>query len=144
MDNIDQRICGDVKGFMDTMSLILFNSATSGTQGLILSTLLSVLSTLVLFFANGGWIVLCICYGYNIVVAVLTRVFAAPVTPRTAAKERREGDLRFLHARVREFSESIAFFEGAFGADPPTHRVTLAAPRGRRVEGEARRRLPVR
>lgn len=109
LDNIDQRICGDVRSLTDTLSGVLF--ATEGLSYGVVSVIPTIVfSSAMLLLIKNGWFIVLLCVGYNVGIVAITKVLANPMARWTAAKERREGDFRFLHARIREFSESVSLF----------------------------------
>jgi ABC-type uncharacterized transport system fused permease/ATPase subunit len=50
--------------------------------------------------------------GYFIATLLITTCLMIPVARATFSANQAEGDFRYLHARVREFSESITFING--------------------------------
>lgn len=62
--------------------------------------------------ADFGAGALALVYLYGILSILVNTWLAAPIAPATYEAERREGDFRFAHIRVREYSESVAFYGG--------------------------------
>ncbi|KAI9305110.1 ATP-binding cassette sub-family D member 4-like protein [Cunninghamella echinulata] len=103
VDNPDQRITQDIEKFAETMNLILEN--------LIICPLLVILYTWQCW-AVAGFLGPLLIYLYFILGSILSRRFIQPIVTAVFYKELQEGNFRFLHVRLRQFAESIAFSEG--------------------------------
>ena len=59
-----------------------------------------------------GYMPVLVITAYSIVMAVVTYHLSRPIVPTTYTQNVKEGDFRRAHVRMREFSESIAFYSG--------------------------------
>ena len=69
----------------------------------------------VVFLALGlkaNWFVTLWTLGYSLLTLPVIQLFARPVLPATYTWRSKEGDLRFAHARQREYCEAVAFYGG--------------------------------
>eukprot|EP00123_Amoebidium_parasiticum_P021422 comp6679_c0_seq1/m.2466 comp6679_c0_seq1/g.2466 ORF comp6679_c0_seq1/g.2466 comp6679_c0_seq1/m.2466 type:complete len:621 (-) comp6679_c0_seq1:75-1937(-) len=103
-DNIDQRIASDTAQFCSIYSQVLsdaivlpFTILYYGYKTAIVTGWVGPVSVLVYFF--GG--------------AILNRLFMGPITRLTYLQERKEGDFRYYHARLRMNAEALGFLRGA-------------------------------
>ncbi|KAK3287489.1 hypothetical protein CYMTET_5004, partial [Cymbomonas tetramitiformis] len=103
LDNPDQRICEDVRSFVDgTVGLLTIVVGKTLKCVAFISILWSVSKLLVFFlvaYAAAG-------------TGVTTMVFGAKLTGLMSALLQRSADLRFCLVRSRENAETIAFFSG--------------------------------
>ncbi|CAO3587686.1 unnamed protein product [Absidia cylindrospora] len=103
VDNPDQRIAQDIDKFAETMRLIL--------EKLIISPILVVLYTWQCW-SVAGFLGPSLIYLYFLLGSLLSRRFIQPIVSAVFYKELQEGNFRFLHVRLRQFAESIAFAKG--------------------------------
>lgn len=64
------------------------------------------------FAARYGWFPVVCTYGVCTVIFFTAGALMRPIVPVSFAANKREGNFRFAHARVREFSESVVFYNG--------------------------------
>ncbi|KAI8098532.1 ATP-binding cassette sub-family D member 4 [Halteromyces radiatus] len=103
VDNPDQRITQDIDKLAETMHLIL--------EKLVLSPMLVVLYTWQCW-SVAGLLGPMLIYSYFILGSLISRRFIQPIVTTVFYKELQEGNFRFLHVRLRQFAESIAFSKG--------------------------------
>ncbi|KAI8335836.1 ATP-binding cassette sub-family D member 4-like protein [Chlamydoabsidia padenii] len=103
VDNPDQRITQDIDKFAETMQSIL--------EKLIISPILVVLYTWQCW-AVAGFLGPSLIYVYFILGSLVSRRFIQPIVTAVFYKELEEGNFRYLHVRLRQFAESIAFTKG--------------------------------
>jgi ABC-type uncharacterized transport system fused permease/ATPase subunit len=71
--------------------------------------------TIIVFFAFGlkaNWFVTLWTIMFAIITLPILQRVSRPILPATYAWRAKEGDLRFAHARQREFCEAVAFYGG--------------------------------
>jgi ABC-type uncharacterized transport system fused permease/ATPase subunit len=69
----------------------------------------------VVFFALGvktNWFITVWTLGYCLITLPVIRWLSRPILPATYTWRTKEGDLRFAHARQREYCEAVAFYGG--------------------------------
>lgn len=66
----------------------------------------------VYFASSFGWFPLVTLLVVALSFIYITNALMRPVIPLAYAANKREGDLRFAHARIREFAESVVFYGG--------------------------------
>ncbi|KAI8367703.1 ATP-binding cassette sub-family D member 4-like protein [Radiomyces spectabilis] len=103
IDNPDQRIAQDIERFSDTLRKIV--------EQLIIMPLLLISYTWQCWKVSGFMGPLFI-YAYFILGSVISRRFIKPIVNAVFYKEAQEGYFRFLHVRLRQYAESIAFSHG--------------------------------
>lgn len=103
-DNPDQRICDDVRNFVDSCTSVLLAVAQKTlSMGAFFGVLWGISPNLVAF-----------CFLYSLFgTVVTTRVFGAKLMGLHFLALRREADLRFQLVRAREHAESVALYRGA-------------------------------
>ena len=103
-DNPDQRICDDVRNFVDSCTSVLLAVAQKTlSMGAFFGVLWGISPHLVAF-----------CFLYSLFgTVVTTRVFGAKLMGLHFLALRREADLRFQLVRAREHAESVALYRGA-------------------------------
>ncbi|KAI7860777.1 ATP-binding cassette sub-family D member 4 [Circinella umbellata] len=102
-DNPDQRIAQDIDKFADALKGIVEN--------------LIIAPFLVAYYTWKCWAVTgflgpFMIYGYFIVGSILSQMLIRPIVNAVFYKELAEGNFRFLHVRLRQFAEAIAFSRG--------------------------------
>ncbi|KAI8145713.1 ATP-binding cassette sub-family D member 4-like protein [Fennellomyces sp. T-0311] len=102
-DNPDQRIAQDIDKFADSLRQIV--------EKLIIAPILVAYYTWKCWSVTGAMGPLLI-YGYFVLGSVLSQVLIRPIVNAVVCKERTEGNFRFLHVRLRQFAEAIAFSRG--------------------------------
>ncbi|KAI9498583.1 ABC transporter transmembrane region 2-domain-containing protein [Zychaea mexicana] len=102
-DNPDQRIAQDIEKFADALREIVEN--------LIISPVLVAYYTWKCWSVTGALGPIMI-YGYFVVGSVLSQLLIRPIVNSVFYKELAEGNFRFLHVRLRQFAEAIAFSRG--------------------------------
>lgn len=107
LDNVDQRLCADALQMTTLFGGILFGLGSNSIFSQVVGLVLTVSSA-----AKFGWLPIVSTFLYGGVLIGVTYCLMAPIVPWTYAKNHREGDFRFAHARIREFSESITFYRG--------------------------------
>lgn len=128
--DFDQRLCGDMQLLLTSTRDILF-AAADGRPGIISVVSTIVMATALIMNSKSGWLLLTLCYAYNIVIIIFSRVVTIPIVPAAADRARCEGDFRYLHSRVREFAESIAFFQGEKQRRTRKHQLRVATQHAR-------------
>ncbi|RUP49385.1 ABC transporter transmembrane region 2-domain-containing protein [Jimgerdemannia flammicorona] len=103
IDNPDQRITQDVDKFAETVRKIC--------EELIISPLLIIYYTYKCW-SVGGFIGPFLIYTYFALGSVSSRALINPIVNIVFMKEFHEGNFRYLHVRLRQFAESIAFSRG--------------------------------
>ena len=110
VDNIDQRVAADV----EQATLMLWNcifgdgNTNAGLLGPILNIVLSIDSLGKLETPSPAIYVIV----YTLIVFILSIIFYPQVVKFTFQQQLLEGAFRFVHTRVKEFSESIVFYKG--------------------------------
>ena len=61
---------------------------------------------------KANWFVTLWTLGYSLLTLPVIQLVARPVLPATYTWRSKEGDLRFAHARQREYCEAVAFYGG--------------------------------
>ncbi|ORY94202.1 ABC transporter transmembrane region 2-domain-containing protein [Syncephalastrum racemosum] len=105
VDNPDQRIAQDIDKFTTTMREIVEN--------LIIAPVLVAYYTWRCWSVSGFWGPALI-YVYFFLGSILSRSFIQPIVSAVFYKELEEGNFRYLHVRLRQFAESIAFVGGEY------------------------------
>ncbi|TGW14680.1 ABC transporter ATP-binding protein/permease [bacterium NHP-B] len=116
-DNPDQRLSDDLL-YITTNTLTLFTKIMQEVFTLIVFLgILWQISGPLSFSLWGYHIVIpgylvFVAFFYAVLGTAITKHVMKPLLPLDVEKERREGDLRYALARIREHSESIAFLNG--------------------------------
>ncbi|KAI8987578.1 ATP-binding cassette sub-family D member 4 [Mycotypha africana] len=103
IDNPDQRITQDIEKFSETLRQIVTN--------LIIAPIMVVYYTYKCTMVTGISGPLFI-YTYFVVGSYLSQKYIQPLVNAVFFKELQEGNFRYLHVRLRDFVESIAFCAG--------------------------------
>ncbi|OAD03035.1 hypothetical protein MUCCIDRAFT_178464 [Mucor lusitanicus CBS 277.49] len=103
VDNPDQRITQDVDKFAETLRQIVTN--------------LIIAPVMVVYYTYKCWIVTgfagpLLIYVYFLLGSFISRKFIQPIVNAVFFKELQEGNFRYLHVRLRQYAESIAFCDG--------------------------------
>ncbi|CAG8524988.1 274_t:CDS:2 [Paraglomus occultum] len=106
IDNPDQRITQDTSNFSTKLALIL--------SEVIITPILIIYYTYKCFVIS-GYLGPMLIYIYFVVGTVCSRFLISPIVELVFLKEQQEGYFRFLHARIRNYVESIAFSWGEKG-----------------------------
>ncbi|GMH39495.1 hypothetical protein BSKO_07393 [Bryopsis sp. KO-2023] len=103
LDNPDQRICQDINSYVTASVTLTMNIARKVFNCVAFAGVLwSISPKLVIFL-----------FGYTLIgTGMTTRIFGQPLMQVTFDLLQKEADLRFGMVRVRENSESIAFYSG--------------------------------
>ena len=103
IDNPDQRICEDINVLCANLSLFMtpvwMNAVNIVVGAIQLSRASLINPSMLLAFL-----------GYVLLIFILTTGLLKRVVPYVYTQDKRKGDFRFAHARVRTFVESIAFY----------------------------------
>ena len=116
-DNQDQRICEDIDEFTEITIQLLSGAVHMLASLVIFGVILWQISGVLTLSLAGssvniyGYIVWG-CLIYTIIASFLTHVIGRKLIPLNFEQQRYEADLRFSIMRVRENSESIAFYGG--------------------------------
>ena len=116
-DNQDQRICEDIDEFTEITIQLLSGAVHMLVSLVIFGVILWQISGVLTLSLAGssvnisGYIVWG-CLIYTIIASFLTHVIGRKLIPLNFEQQRYEADLRFSMMRVRENSESIAFYRG--------------------------------
>ncbi|KAM3588877.1 hypothetical protein VKS41_001309 [Umbelopsis sp. WA50703] len=103
IDNPDQRIAQDIDKFAESLRDIV--------EPLVITPSLIVYYTW-RCWSVGGYIGPLSIYMYFAVGSLISSYLIRPIVELVFRKESREGDFRYLHVRLREYAESIAFSRG--------------------------------
>lgn len=103
IDNPDQRITQDIDKFAETLSQIV--------------TKLIIAPVMVIYYTYKCWIVTgfagpLVIFVYFFLGSFISRKFIQPIVNAVFFKELQEGNFRYLHVRLRQYAESIAFCDG--------------------------------
>ncbi|CEP12827.1 hypothetical protein [Parasitella parasitica] len=103
VDNPDQRITQDIDKFSETLRQIVTN--------------LIIAPVMVVYYTYKCWIVTgfagpLLIYAYFMLGSLVSRKFIQPIVNAVFFKELQEGNFRYLHVRLRQYAESIAFCDG--------------------------------
>ncbi|KAI8646414.1 ATP-binding cassette sub-family D member 4-like protein [Parasitella parasitica] len=103
IDNPDQRITQDIEKFAETLRQIV--------------TSLIIAPIMVVYYTYKCWIVTgfggpLLIYVYFLFGSLVSRKFIQPIVNAVFFKELQEGNFRYLHVRLRQYAESIAFCDG--------------------------------
>eukprot|EP01096_Ripella_sp_DP13-Kostka_P015549 TRINITY_DN7348_c0_g1_i1.p1 TRINITY_DN7348_c0_g1~~TRINITY_DN7348_c0_g1_i1.p1 ORF type:complete len:727 (+),score=355.64 TRINITY_DN7348_c0_g1_i1:147-2327(+) len=104
IEDIDQRICDDLKGFCTQVSEIYGNLLKPGLELIFLTRTLS---------AKMGGKYLSIFFLFFLITGQLLKFVMPSFAKITAETSRREGELRSNHHRLINYAEEIAFYGGA-------------------------------
>ncbi|RCI00985.1 ATP-binding cassette sub- D member 4 [Rhizopus azygosporus] len=103
VDNPDQRITQDVDKFAETLQQIITN--------LIIAPLMAIYYTYKCWMVTGFFGPLAVLV-YFLIGSLLSRRLIQPIVNAVFYKELQEGNFRYLHVRLRQYVESIAFCDG--------------------------------
>ncbi|EGC33328.1 hypothetical protein DICPUDRAFT_48982 [Dictyostelium purpureum] len=101
IDNPDQRITSDIDKFTTLLASIVSNCIT-GPMVVIYYTYLC--------YTTIEWYAPLIVYAYFFLGYFVNKLVISPMVSINYLQDKLEGDFRYLHQRVRNFSESIALF----------------------------------
>ena len=108
VDNIDQRIAEDVE--VSTILLWQFLFGNTTTKGLIESLSDVIIAIMALF--NLGFYYFLLVFLYNLLFLIINLIIMKPIVKLQFTQQVLEGFFRYVHLRIREFSESITFYRG--------------------------------
>ena len=108
VDNVDQRVAEDVEVSTVFLWQFLFGNTTS--KGLIESISDVVIAIIALF--NLGFVYFILVLSYNVLFLIINFIIMRPIVKLQFAQQVLEGIFRYVHLRIREFSESITFYRG--------------------------------
>lgn len=99
----DQRITQDIDKFAETLRQIVTN--------------LIIAPVMVVYYTYKCWVVTgfagpILIYVYFLLGSFISRKFIQPIVNAVFFKELQEGNFRYLHVRLRQYAESIAFCDG--------------------------------
>ncbi|ORX62786.1 ATP-binding cassette sub-family D member 4-like protein [Hesseltinella vesiculosa] len=103
VDNPDQRITQDIDKLTETLFMIM--------EKLVMAPVLVVIYTWQCW-SVAGFLGPFLIYTYFILGSIISRRLIQPIVRSVFYKELEEGNFRFLHVRLRQFAESIAFSQG--------------------------------
>lgn len=103
IDNIDQRITQDTEKFSNALAS-LYGTIFKPVLDIILLT-----SRLAKVVGLGGPLIM---YLYYFLSSLVLRAIMPPFAKLTAEQQKLEGDFRYAHSRLINYSEEIAFFAG--------------------------------
>ncbi|KAM9985548.1 hypothetical protein ACTFIZ_009100 [Dictyostelium cf. discoideum] len=101
IDNPDQRITSDIDNFTTLLSSIVSQCIT-GPMVVIYYTYLC--------YTTIDWYAPLIVYGFFFLGYFINKLVMSPMVSINYLQDKLEGDFRYLHQRVRNFSESIALY----------------------------------
>ncbi|KAJ3088248.1 ATP-binding cassette sub- D member 4 [Quaeritorhiza haematococci] len=104
VDNPDQRITDDVGRFTEEIRHIL--------QVLVIDPFLIAYYTWKTAEISGSFIGPLCVYAYFVISAIACKFAVAPLVPLVFKREKEEGNLRYLHVRVRQYAEEVALLGG--------------------------------
>eukprot|EP01091_Cochliopodium_minus_P017626 TRINITY_DN6959_c0_g1_i1.p1 TRINITY_DN6959_c0_g1~~TRINITY_DN6959_c0_g1_i1.p1 ORF type:complete len:593 (-),score=93.51 TRINITY_DN6959_c0_g1_i1:104-1882(-) len=102
-DNIDQRIVADSSAYANSLSNFLFG---------FFSSVAGVISSTIVVRRNLGAITTISLWALPIVSIIIYKLIISPIALSIFEQDKKEGNFRFFHARVRQYCEQIAFFSG--------------------------------
>lgn len=108
-DNVDQRICEDCEVLSRMLSLFATQFNAHVVECVVFSVALSATPL-------GSWAWTGLLLAFGLLSFLLTLFFVKQIAVYTYAADRREGDFRFAHGRLRKHAEAVAFF-GAGAAE---------------------------
>ncbi|KAK5583803.1 hypothetical protein RB653_005405 [Dictyostelium firmibasis] len=100
IDNPDQRITSDIDNFTTLLASIVSQCIT-GPMVVVYYTYLC--------YTTIDWYAPLIVYGYFFLGYFINKLVMSPMVSINYLQDKLEGDFRYLHQRVRNFAESIAF-----------------------------------
>ncbi|KAI9015551.1 hypothetical protein DFJ74DRAFT_732131 [Hyaloraphidium curvatum] len=103
VDNPDQRICQDVDKLTAQLRTVL--------EALVITPLTIAFYTFMVWRV-GGWLGPAIIYLFYAISGLVSYGLMAPLVPLIFRKDRAEGDYRYLHVHVRDYSETISLEGG--------------------------------
>ncbi|KAM9956506.1 hypothetical protein ACTFIR_003224 [Dictyostelium discoideum] len=101
IDNPDQRITSDIDNFTTLLSSIVSQCIT-GPMVVVYYTYLC--------YSTIDWYAPLIVYGYFFLGYFINKLVMSPMVSINYLQDKLEGDFRYLHQRIRNFSESIALY----------------------------------
>ncbi|KAJ1568214.1 hypothetical protein HK405_003259, partial [Cladochytrium tenue] len=118
VDNPDQTITQDVDKLADQIKEVMYT--------MVLDPIMVVYYSYQTVAVSGTVLAPAIVLAYFLVSTSVVQLFMRPLVRLTYRKERAEGDLRSLHARLREWAEAVGF---ASGERAEAHRLDGTAAR---------------
>ena len=109
IDNPDQRMTEAVTDFCDGTCNLMFGSFFNPV-GFVTNVFMMILSLSLLF--QTGWLGPAAAGVSTLVLVLVTQFLVGKISRLTFLQDNFEGTLRFLHGRVRQFAETIAFYAG--------------------------------
>lgn len=108
VDNIDQRITQDVEAAtLNAWNMIMGDGLSLGIVGGLASVATSVNQLVV-----AGFLPITSIFLYAFLMVSVTLLFMSPVVKLQFEQQLKEGAFRLVHARAKEFAESIVFYAG--------------------------------
>lgn len=109
LDNVDQRICQDALSFTGVAGSVAFGGDTATS---IFQTFFTIVIAIYKLGAAGYWFVVGCSLGFSALLLGVCIYLVQPISSAMYKVNKQEGSFRFHHARAREYSESIAFYNG--------------------------------
>lgn len=103
-DNPDQRIVNDISDLCDSVSNICVSGITEVTSIIILTV------SMVRNEKSGGWKISIAGFIIAVVFFIGMRYIVSNLSQRLFAQDKYEGNFRYIHSRIRTYSESISFY----------------------------------
>ena len=100
-DNVDQRITADIQAYCDSLSAFLVQLVSSSFNVFYLTYLVN---------SNLGGLTTFAIWSVPLFSVVVYKFLLTPISRAVFELDRAEGNFRYSHARMKQNSESIAFF----------------------------------
>lgn len=110
IDNADQRITEDIDQFTMFAGQLLFSKFRVPAS--IFFVMGQTVFSIAFVASKVSALSVLAAIGYFLVAVLITTCLLIPVARATFRANQAEGNFRYLHARIREFSESITFING--------------------------------
>lgn len=114
LDNPDQRIVADARGFSSSFFNILAGGSAMGADtGGVIESFASIFFYSQQTFVRTGWYGILVAYLWSLIVGVLSIYVINRTSPALYRQEMLEADFRFGHTELRRYAEEVAFIGGA-------------------------------
>lgn len=110
VDNADQRLTTDIDQLTQLAGHLFFGGMTGSVS--VIAIFFDSLLSLALGSSLLGLAPPILGVGYAIVAGAIVTILIIPVARSTFAVNKAQGDFRFAHSRLREYSEAVTFLQG--------------------------------
>lgn len=111
LDNMDQRIAADARQLASKVGGLMFGGGLTTNTVSVVQSVFTILIAVYQSIVFGAVPLLCVV-AFQSIMIVFTYCLSKPIVPTTYMQNMKAGDFRFTHVRMREYGESIAFYEG--------------------------------